>query len=582
MRIVAPLLLAAAVSLTMPSAHALRLAVAQPERAIGAVQGSGERSPFEGQVVTIRGKVTADLRRGLGGVFLQDGGDGDPATSDGIFVPLGNDVVLPSDPWLQVTGNVEERAVGKGAQLLTTLATPFVVMVQAPDSMSAIPVVQELAAPPADWETLEGMQVRITAPLMVGALHQLARHGELGVSFDGRIWQPSEVAEAGSEAYAVVVADNRRRMLWLDDGSNARDVGRPAYLPQHVSLRSGMQLGAVEGIVDPHPAGGFRLQLTTPLQVPALERPAAPQVAGRFKVAAFNLENFFNGDGQGAGFPTARGAATPELMRLQLDKLLAAITGLDPDVAALMELENDGYGPQSSIAQLVDALNSADPHATDWRFVDAGQGPGDNTIRLGIIYRASRLTALGKPAVLELEPFGERSRVPLAQAFKPRKGKPFVVVANHFKSKGCSEAQGADANQNDGQGCWNATRVASARLLHEWMSGDPTGTGAKGVILLGDFNAYAKESPMLQLHSDGWRDAFEVAGVERPYSYVYDGMSGRLDHALLNGAMAKRLRGAAEWHINADEPADAGYRGRNVPGPWRSSDHDPLLLGFDR
>jgi len=25
-----------------------------------------------------------------------------------------------------------------------------------------------------------------------------------------------------------------------------------------------------------------------------------------------------------------------------------------------------------------------------------------------------------------------------------------------------------------------------------------------------------------------------------------------------------------------------GYQGRNEPGPWRSSDHDPLLLGFDR
>ena len=46
--------------------------------------------------------------------------------------------------------------------------------------------------------------------------------------------------------------------------------------------------------------------------------------------------------------------------------------------------------------------------------------------------------------------------------------------------------------------------------------------------------------------------------------------------------MAKRLRGAAEWHSNADEQDASGYQGRNVPGPWRSSDHDPLLLGFDK
>jgi predicted extracellular nuclease len=101
-------------------------------------------------------------------------------------------------------------------------------------------------------------------------------------------------------------------------------------------------------------------------------------------------------------------------------------------------------------------------------------------------------------------------------------------------------------------------------------------------VLLGDFNAYAMEDPIRTLHDAGWRDAFAVAKVERPYSYVYNGMSGRLDHALLSPGMAARLRGAAEWHTNADEADDLGYRDRNEPGPWRSSDHDPLLLGFDR
>ena len=252
------------------------------------------------------------------------------------------------------------------------------------------------------------------------------------------------------------------------------------------------------------------------------------------------------------------------------------------DVAALMELENDGYGPDSAIAGLVRALNEGQGRDRQWAFVDAGKGPGDNPIRVGIIYRAARVAPVGRPAVLEREPFGERSRVPLAQAFRMgRTGRPFVVVANHFKSKGCSEASGADADQNDGQGCWTATRVASARLLHQWLQRDPTGSGSADAVLLGDFNAYAMEDPIRQLQADGWRDAFKVAGVSRPYSYVYNGLTGRLDHALLNPGMAARLKGAAEWHINADEADDAGYQGRNEPGPWRSSDHDPLLLGFD-
>jgi len=104
----------------------------------------------------------------------------------------------------------------------------------------------------------------------------------------------------------------------------------------------------------------------------------------------------------------------------------------------------------------------------------------------------------------------------------------------------------------------------------------------KDVVLMGDFNAYAMEDPIRTLHDLGWQDAFKVAKVEQPYSYVYNGYTGRLDHALLSPTMAKRLAGAAEWHSNADEQDASGYQGRNVQGPWRSSDHDPLLLGFDR
>lgn len=571
-RLPSVLALAAAIAAAVPALHAHAEVLA-----IGQVQGSAARSPHEGRRVTVEGMVTADLRQGLGGVFVQDAGDGDPATSDALFVPAAADQALQVGQWLRISGQVVEQPAGKDGQSLTALQDAAF----EPLPPRPAPPVQSLAGVPDSWEALEGMQVRIEAPLTVAGLDQLARFGELSVAFDGRLWQPSEVAAAGTAAHAEVVADNRRRRLRLDDGSGQRDPQAVGYLAEGAVIRSGMQLHGVQGIVDQRHDGDYRLQLTQPLQLPAPERPVPPKVAGSLQVAAFNLENFFNGDGHGGGFPTLRGARTVEEMQAQQAKLVATIRGLNPDVAALMELENDGYGADSSIAQLVAALNAGQGEAGDWRFVDAGKGPGDNPIRVGIIYRASKLAPLGEPAVLEREPFGERSRVPLAQAFRAGRGTPFVVVANHFKSKGCSEASGADADQGDGQGCWNATRTESARLLHQWLQQDPTGSGAEHAVLLGDFNAYARESPILRLHADGWQDAFAVAGVERPYSYVYNGLSGRLDHALLSPAMAQRLRGAAEWHINADEAFDMGYRGRNEAGPWRSSDHDPLLLGFD-
>ena len=66
-----------------------------------------------------------------------------------------------------------------------------------------------------------------------------------------------------------------------------------------------------------------------------------------------------------------------------------------------------------------------------------------------------------------------------------------------------------------------------------------------------------------------------------PYSFVFDGDAGRLDHALMDAAMAARLRGAAEWHINADESEWFDYHNEAATGPYGASDHDPLLLGFD-
>ncbi|MCA7023587.1 MULTISPECIES: ExeM/NucH family extracellular endonuclease [Stenotrophomonas] len=570
-----PALLALSLSVALaPQAVARTPAVL----AIGQVQGSGPRSPLEGRLVTIEGFVSADLRAGLGGVFLQDAGDRDPATSDALFVQLDPARALPAGQWLRVTGTVQELAAGKGGQTLTALQAETVAAARARPA----PGITVLEAVPASWEALEGMKVRIAAPLTLAGQDQLARHGELTVAFDGRLWQPTELAAAGTAENAALGADNARRRLRLDDGSSQRDPGRVSYLPEAAQLRTGMVFRGVEGVVDQRYDGDYRLQLTAALPVPAIERPQPPAVAGALRIAAFNLENYFNGDGHGGGFPTLRGAKTFAQFQAQQAKLVATIRGLDADVAALMELENDGYGPDSAIAGLVRALNEGQDKERHWAFVDAGKGPGDNPIRVGIIYRAARVAPVGRPAVLEREPFGERSRVPLAQAFRMgRTGRPFVVVANHFKSKGCSEASGADADQNDGQGCWTATRVASARLLHQWLQRDPTGSGGGDAVLLGDFNAYAMEDPIRQLQADGWRDAFKVAGVSRPYSYVYNGLTGRLDHALLNPGMAARLKGAAEWHINADEADDAGYQGRNVPGPWRSSDHDPLLLGFD-
>ncbi|HEY0833167.1 MAG TPA: hypothetical protein VGE72_04575, partial [Azospirillum sp.] len=327
----------------------------------------------------------------------------------------------------------------------------------APPPAPLPPPLPELAEAPADWSTFAGRRVQVTAPLTV-----IDTGGEgVLVRFEGRAWNPTERARPGSvEARALDTANTARQLRLVAAGQMAAALE---------SARLGSTVGNVDGVIGLGPAGPVLRTAVAPTLHPA-PRPPAPTVDGNVRVAAFNLENLFNGDGRGAGFPTPRGARTAAEYAAQLAKLVATVQALDADVAALMELENDGDGADSSQAALVRALNA---DGGDWRFIaTAGRVPGfataldpEDPIKVGLIYRASRLQPVGAPVSLLGGPFGIRSRPSLAQAFRAGRGPVFVVVANHFKSKGCDEAQGADRDQHDGQACWNATRTESARRL---------------------------------------------------------------------------------------------------------------------
>lgn len=578
----------------MPSSHAcLRHArllgfaallagcAAAPETAtlsIGAVQGRNAVSPLLGQTVAIEGVVTSDFDRSLGGFFVQSASgadDGDPATAEGLFVqpPAGRPAPI-SGQRLWVLGRVRE--LGEAGASLTALEA-----VEIQDRGNAVVPELVLTDVPADWEALEGMRVRIAAPLTVTRNDELRRYGSVGVSFGGRLFQPTEQVHPGDAARAIA-ADNARRALVLDDGSDRENPATIGWLAGHDGpLRAGSEITGVDGVLDQR-HGRYRLQqIAAPERLSAATRPQPPAVAGKLRVAGMNLLNLFNGDGHGGGFPTARGARDAAGYRLQQAKLVAVIQALQPDIAALMEVENDGFGADSTLAQLLATLNATAGGDADWRSVDAGSGPGSDAIRVAMIYRADRVSPVGAPATLTAGAFSHGNRPPLAQSFRVGSEPAFTVVVNHFKSKGgCQDATGDDRDSGDGQGCWNATRVAAAAQLAQWIGSDPTHIGNDRALIIGDLNSYAQEDPIATLTALGWRDALALAAAPSPYSFAWDGMAGRLDHALLSPALAPALRGAAEWHNNADEEPAQGYP-QGDAGPWRASDHDPLLIGLD-
>ncbi len=566
---------------------------------LGALQGNGPRSPFEGREVSVHGIVTGNFVSGLDGFFIQDAAgadDGNPDTSDAVFVQWTRERTpkVRRGDRVRVSGDVVE--IGDGEHSVTALTVRRLEVLGR--GGVNVTLIEEAFSGEADLERFEGMWLRIRAPLTVTGNGSLARFGEIDVAFGGRLLQPTERHPPGPMAKALA-ADNRRRSLVLDDNRRGEYpdtlwiVGDT--LDQDQPLRIGSVLGDVEGILS-HGYGRWRLHLTREIEVaqqaPRAEPPTSP--AG-LRVASVNLENYFNGNGRGGGFPTPRGAVSRQEFERQTAKTVAMITALQPDVMAASELENDGSDARSAEAALLQALNTAMGEQGDYRAVAVPKdGSGDDQIRVALFYRESRVRPVGPAATLNSEPFaGGGSRPPLAQAFEPQAGGPrFVVATNHFKSKGgCAgpDEPVAPGDRDDGslQGCWNATRVASAQALHDWLQTDPTGSGSQHVLLLGDLNANSEEDPLRLLRELGWSDALVLAQNPTAHTFVFAGQAGRIDHALLSPTLAPALTGAVVWHVNADEAEVFNYRLRPKQpqwysaGPWRASDHDPLLIGLD-
>jgi len=571
-----------------------------PMTLISAVQGDGDQTPMMGQNLAIEGIVVADLQASnqLSGFFVQEEDadqDGNPATSEGLFV-------YHSDTDVSVGDRVVVNGTADEYYSLTQLNQVSLVDVCASNQM--LPSMADLSMPfdaGQSLENVEGMRVNFEQQLTVNEVYQLGRYGEFTVS-DGRRYIPTEVALPGPDAEAVAELNDRNKLL-VEDGirtQNPDPVIFPApELSAYNSLRVGDTTTGLTGVIN-YAFGAYKL---IPTETPQFEgsnpRTMAPEdsIDGELRIASFNVLNYFNGDGLGGGFPTDRGADTPYELERQQTKLIAALTELDADVVGLMEIENDGFGPNSAIAQLVDALNATQAEDDVYDYVSTGgAGIGTDAIAVGLIYRPAQVAPVNAAQVLSsanspLDENGEplfnddKNRPALTQSFEHLdSGDRFTVVVNHLKSKGSSCEDLGDPTDPNGQGNCNGIRTDAAHAIGQWLTTNPTGVDDADVLVMGDLNAYSMEDPIRALAEYG----YESVKHEGAHSYVYDGESGNLDHALASDSLAEKVVLVQDWHINTDEPlaldynteykSDAQVESFYAPTPYRSSDHDPVIL----
>lgn len=583
---------------------------------IPAIQGAGSASPLAGQTVTTEGVVT---KLNNNGFYLQDAtGDGDAATSDGVFVFTSPAPTVSVGDHVRLTAKVVEFNTGAASNAMT-LANPLTELTAVTGlsvlasgiAIAPMPLVFPEAAD-GDLERVEGMLVEIATPLTASQNYFQGRYGQVTLSAEGRLIKPTNLHPAGTAEALAMAADNARRRIILDDGTSVQNVNPTAYIGDDTTLRAGDTLPGLVGVIDYGLAtssntgmGDYRIHPVGPLNFTrANPRTAAPDaVGGNVRVASFNVLNYFTtfidgttADGQSGQGCTlggavsasnCRGASNAAEFARQRAKIVAAIAAINADAVGLMEIENNGNVAVSNLVTALNAVMGAGTYAS----VDMPEGgTGTDAIRQAMLYKPAKLSLVGS-ARSDANPI--HNRPPLAQGFEAANGERFSLIVNHLKSKGSCPADSSDVNadQGDAQGCWNALRVEQAQAMRSFVSGIQ-GEVDGDVLVMGDLNAYGREAPVMDLLDNGFVDQvsrFDAAG----YSYVFDGEAGYLDHALATASLSSQIAGTRHWHINADEPAIIDYNtefkqpacatcGPDYfsPTAYRSSDHDPVVVGI--
>lgn len=600
----APRRLAMAAALATASAVGLSLFGIAPAQAaevthtIAQVQGTGASTPLAGATVTVEGVVTADHRvGGYAGFYIQTPGpDTTPGASDGIFVWLN----AKTSPAFAIGDLVRATGIAQEQFSVTRInASGAAGSVEVVQTGVGVPAPTNLAATVlgSAREPFEGMLVRPTGTYKLVSSHNLQNFGEIWTSAGSTM--PVEAFETQAPgttaANAITTANNNARLL-LDDGysirvDNAAHPGDQPYFTKDVVVRNGDNVN--------FPAGGgvltfdfnnWRVQPPLPLTdaspanlkptfTTVNTRPAVPAVGGDITVAAFNVLNYFTTLSEDN--PAARGAETAEEFAIQESKIVKAINGLDADVVALQEIENSvklGEAPDEALSTLVTALNT-DAGSKVWDFVRTPEALHDaaitDVITNAIIFKPAVVKLSGEAQTVIDETVWDIAREPIAQTFKY--GKQFVtVIANHFKSKGNNPP---DTTPQPGQDPYNDERVEQAESLLEFAN-SLSDDKKNAIYLVGDFNSYAKEDPIKVFTDAGWSDLL-FTKARGQYTYTFDGELGSLDHVIASPAASDRVTKAAVWSINSPEWSGREYWGTaaETGTPFRSSDHDPILVG---
>ena len=557
-----------------------------PERdrvsaSVTGIQGADHVSPLVGRCVTdVEGTVTAILGQRNGQAFwIQGPPDGDPKSSDGLFVTAlgGLDRVEVGDG-VRLTGRVEEpvwrmelpvtRLVADGLEVVgrdLDLPTPVVMgregrAIPTPNIDDDGLTVFEPDRDAIDYfESLEGMRVRIGNAVVVGPTSgygEITVLGDDGIDVDPRSHRGGVVIQPGNSHPERIIIDDR-----LIADPPAAGIGD--RLP-----------GRIDGVLH-YSYGSFKLLNTVPLDVEA-SRSAVTTMAAfaadedHITAATFNVENLHPGSDES-----------------KLDAIAEIVVGRmgSPTILALQEIQDDTgsdddgvVSAERTLGRLVETISAAGGPRYLWAQIDPvnnadGGRPGAN-IRVVLLFDPTRAGVvppddsrlMPNPKVLgSTDPAFTDSRKPLVVELEVD-GERLTVVVCHLRSKGGDDplfgARQPPMLSSETQRQAQAVVVRS--FLDHRLSIDP----AERIIVLGDLNDFEFRPPIKTLAAEPMVNLIERLLQADRWTYVYQGNSQVLDHIVVSQALADGAE-IEVLHLNSAKPASE-----------RPSDHDPVIARF--
>jgi predicted extracellular nuclease len=556
------------------------------------IQGDGQWSPFEGQFVATTGVVTLITADGRD-MWIQDpSGDGEPATSDGIFVDDRNrlDPRPEIGDLVTVSGQVEEQQFGT-ALPLTRIDDTVLLSIDSTGNPLPLPTplvdLPNLSMPEGEafWEPLEGMLVSVENGFVASAT---SKYGEFGL-----LTEIDADADLGSGYYAqtkymviqglgVVGGDNavdyNPERIMVDDSS----------LHEAINVQPGDRVRSLVGVVD-YTFSMYKLQPAS-FDIKYHKLPDAPISSrsgggGNAVITSYNIENLFdlveNPDKDDA-------SSTPssEELEVQLSKLALAIElELElPEIIVVQEAEN------TEILQVLgDRVNAA--AGTNYMAVSFETSDARG-IEVGFLWDADRVELLDayQMAGDGVEDwFGPTSpspgREPLVGVFDIY-GHEVTIIGNHFKSKGGDDPlYGVNWPPNR---VTEVQRKGQAGVVREFVNGILDADPSALVMVAGDLNDFqfgepgeGLDHPIAILEQGGavpLTNLIDLVKEAERFTYLYDGNGQVLDHILVSPALLDFLQAVDVLHINTTTPTP--LLEDDASSPLSSSDHDPVESRF--